>query len=213
MLERMTEQRSEEWYESRKTKFTGSMFPILMTNDRSGKNMGKTALNYIKVVAAEHITRYRHIVGSASMSWGIDNEEEAFNHVNAYSGKVFDPTSFHVYRGPDKRLHNVIGATPDGINDTMVLEIKCPYNHQYHFDRVIDPAEFLKEIKWQVVGEMMCSERNKALCVSYDPRFDGKYRMVQSEVELIESDVDLLTNRILEAKVILDDLLNKFRSK
>lgn len=207
----MIDQRTDAWKSQRSGMLTASNFPKLMTNGRGSTKMGKTAMSYIKEVATEVITGISREFTSAATDWGIDHEQEAFEAVIA-EVMPFEACGFYTYKGEDDLLRGYVGGTPDGINETHVLEIKCPYDPTKHLDRIIDVTELINDYKFQVIGEMIVTGKDRAILASYHPNFEhDKLVHVELFLEDMADEYTLLMHRLKESVVELKGLLAKYQ--
>jgi hypothetical protein len=117
------------------------------------------------------------------------------------------------YEGENETLKHYIGGTPDGIRDDAVLEIKCPLNSTKHFERILDPQKLVDEYLYQILGEMLVSNKAKALAVSYDPRFPKESQIVSKWVFLHDylDEYSALQNRLIEGVEMLKGLFKQYK--
>lgn len=212
------EQRSETWHEQRIGRLTCSKFPDLMKNGRGKNTIGQTAMNYIQQVAVEAITGVHAEIFSPHLTWGIDNEIDAYNAVNDWlKGQdlpEFNQAVFIPYEGNAEDLRHYVGGTPDGINEDAILEIKCPSNQVKHFERILEPQKLVDEYLYQVLGEMLVAGKNKALVASYDPRYPSESQLVTVWVDLADyqDEFELLHSRLREGVQILKDYFKLYKN-
>jgi len=204
------EQRSEGWHDQRLGMITASQFEKLMGK----RGLGKTGETYIKDCIVEAITGVHEEIYSHHMAWGVEHEAEAFEVVKNKSDIDWQECIFQPYKGEIKELVGYVGGTPDGVYKNMVLELKCPSNSRYHFERLLDPNQLVEQYKWQVLGEMLVTGANKALVASYDPRFPNESKLVMKLVELenYQDDMNLLIERLKEGIKIYKEIIKKFKS-
>ena len=170
------EQRTPEWLALRLGRFTSSNIFKLMTNPRSkaAKEAGElsaTAKSYVLEKAAEIIYNSPAPVAvSAAMDWGTEHEETA---VKAYE----NITGHKVENGGFWTLGEHTGTSPDGlIQDSGLIEIKCPYNRVNHLENCLnlETAEDLKQkykqYYYQVQHQLYITGRAWCDFVSFDPR-------------------------------------------
>jgi putative phage-type endonuclease len=202
-------QRSEEWTELRKGKFTSSQISNLL-----GQSLEtETAQSYILDRLAERlgVVQDKDRFVANSLQWGIDNEPLAKKWVNELV-MPFQSSYFQLYE-QGGQVWDYYGGSPDGQNDTHILEIKCPYNtvqHLKNFD-IKDSKTFKKRSKdyyWQVQSNMLIAKKELAYFVSFDPRIDGKIGLYAVEIEIDIFDTKLILERVEEAEHILQQKLN-----
>lgn len=194
-------QRSEEWFSERLGKITGSKISDLMPSEKAKLKFTKAQEQNLIGIAAEFLTgEYVESYISKEMQWGIDMEDEARQLSSFILNKDFRECGIFTDR-------KYIGASPDGVSDKAVLEIKCPSSKK-HLLYMLDNEAFLKEYKWQVYMEMLCTDKELAYLVSYDPRFtDEKKQVVIVEVKQDSVEMDKLKTRLVECCEILDGII------
>lgn len=139
----------DKWLVQRWTKFTSSeIHKLLVGGTKSGDIFGSGATTYIKKKALE-------------MSTVIEERYELDEVESLLHGKVYERPAYEWYKGYTQDfsmshigsenplffeylpLPDESGGSPDGLSlreDATVkkgLEIKCPKNSMYHFDRLI----------------------------------------------------------------------------
>lgn len=152
------EQNSDEWFEMRAGKLTGSKFGTIMAND--GKAFGEPAKKYAANIALEQITgkAISSDYSNDHMQRGHDQEplarmkyEEQF-FCTVDNGGFFDCGD--------------TGVSPDGlVGEDGLIEIKSviPSVHYASIKRQsFDPA-----YRWQLIGNLKSTERDWIDFVSY----------------------------------------------
>lgn len=192
-------QRSEEWFEVRKGKFTASNIYKIC-----GKSIDtQTAETYILEKLSERLGVSTIQYQTDSMRWGEETEPLAFDVVNKF--EKFKESTFKPY-------NDYFGGSPDGVNTEKILEIKCPYNPVEHLRHLkIINGLTLKQIKpeyyWQIQANMLVFDRQKALFASFDPRLNHE-KLIHMVV--IERDLEaskLILERVQQATLILNEYL------
>lgn len=187
------EQRSDEWYELRKGKFTASDFGDLMPSSRQKPGeWDKTQMGIIYRVAAERMTGQAISGGfvSQAMQHGIDTEEEARFAYELETGAEVRQVGFI-------ELDEWIGCSPDGlIGEPGGLEIKCP-NSDTHLRYLFNHEDLKVDYYWQCIGAMLCSGREWWDLMSFDPRFkDETKQSVRLRIERSAADIAKLIGRL-----------------
>lgn len=206
-----------EWSEVRCGKFTASEIHKLLVKGKKTE-FGEVANSYIKKKAIECLVPLDLIpkIEGKSLNWGVEHEAEA-NEV--YSSRYMFDGDVTYYGGenprffPLKGYEDYAGGSPDAIHGDILVEYKCPYNPEVHFENLRMTAEEFKterkEYYAQIQFNLMCTGLKKARFVSYDPRFsDVHYRLAVIEIEKDESFCEMLLSRIELAKNELIKLLN-----
>ena len=197
-------QRTSEWFEQRRGRFTGSKIKDLMSSNRSvsKKNwsdptkilgLGDGALTYIYEKAMERKEGYViRTASTASMRYGSENEDvvklmfEQKNKVEVQEIGFIQHPNF-----------DFLGASPDGKitasdDKNYAVEIKCPTSWSNYMKRM--EVEFdLKHIDfWQIQTEMMCMGVDECVCIVayppeniFEPEIRGfDYNVVQAIPEI-----------------------------
>lgn len=197
-------QGSDIWHEQRRGKFTSSRFGDLMKNGRGKDTMGDTAWSYIIDTAAEIITgESQGFEGNTATEWGNTYESEAIGVYEKEKGISVERCSFIA-------LNDYVGGTPDGlIGNDGLIEIKCPFKTKNHMKTVMHnsvPSIY----EWQLVGNMMVTNRDWCDFITYDPRIPGEKKLHVIRVERDQDKEDLLTQRLELAKTELNKIINQF---
>ena len=202
------EQGTEEWHNLRLGKVTGSNFHRVMTG-------GKTAETYKHELVCQRLTGVRPPdIRAAAIDWG--HEQEAQGRLS-YSLKCLEASDDldHSIVEEDgfvvSALHSGVGCSVDGLVGTDgLIEIKCPYTSKNHY-RTIVSGNVPKEYKWQVFGNMWCTERQWCDFVSFDPRFPSHLRCVIVRVERDDEVMDEMAKKIMafadDVELLTDNLL------
>lgn len=162
----MVEQGSDEWFEERLGKATGSRAADIMKRVyRSANNPdGVPAAEYyryMRELAVERLTGKRKRFGSGPMRWGVEHEEEAATLYGELTGADLVECGFVQKEGMEA------GASPDRlIGEDGMLEIKCPNTdtHLYYIDQ--GPPE---DYEWQMDWQMWVTGRKWCDFMSFDP--------------------------------------------
>lgn len=217
----------EKWQKDRLGKLTSSeIYKIVKTGTRKMteeelKNrekgnrrttvetlFGDTAITYISDCVGEILTGEpkSDLTGVRATEWGNVYESEAGEAFEKYIGK---PIEFYGGANPQFYHFNAYsGGSPDGLLDDAVLEIKCPYNTANHVKRLLASRQGAsndwlrdnnEDYYWQVQFNMMCTERNKAYLVSYDPRVVNE----ENRLAVIIVSADEQDQKLLEERVVL----------
>ena len=194
MKEINVEQRSDEWFNIRLGKITGSHFGDVMPTAKQKDNaLSKGQLTYLRKVAAEILTGEREAsYTSRAMEWGNEWETAAM--------KLYSVTTLTTVRECGFYTDDImIGSSPDGIvgNNSRTFETKCPESKQHLF-YYLNPEELYKEYKWQGIGEVYCSEVSdkSGVITSFDPRMPDDRKLVIYDFEPTIEDYELLRFRL-----------------
>ncbi|XP_050897617.1 uncharacterized protein LOC127104476 isoform X5 [Lathyrus oleraceus] len=113
-------QRSDEWFALRKDKLTTSTFSTALG---FWKGSRRSELWREKVFASE--SQIIQASQRNAMAWGMLNETVAVENYKKITGREVSSMGFAVH---SKKSYDWLGASPDGVLGTGILEVKCPYN-------------------------------------------------------------------------------------
>ena len=167
--------------------FTSSETWKLTTFDKSGKNIGKPALNYIDEKAIEKVLG-RSLTQQSNgreTSWGTFVEMIAFNKLPF----KYRLTSRVRYSHPT--IENWTGM-PDTLHDNCVGDIKCPftiksYMNLYLINSISDFKERAEEYYWQLVSNSILTNSTHAELIIYCP-YKSELDEIRAEVENFDGD-------------------------
>lgn len=194
------EQRSNEWFNARLGKVTGSRVADLMAKTKTGYSASRA--NYMAELVVERLTgQQAERFTNAAMQWGTDVEPQARAAYEFLTDRPVVETGFV--------LHGSIldfGASPDGlVADDGLVEIKCP-NTATHIETLLNEAVPGKYVT-QMQAQMACTGRAWCDFVSFDPMLPGDMQMWISRVQRddamiadMEREISAFLNE-LEAKV------------
>lgn len=177
----------DRWLVERWTKFTSSeIHKLLCGGKKPGDIFGAGAMTYIKQKALEMSTvvqeRYEldevesclhgKVYEQPAYEWYINQTKDYDMHHMGSENPVFLPY---------EPLREEVGGSPDGLNlrkDATVkklLEIKCPKNSMYHFDRLIWSSQWDLKEKYiscyaQIQHLLMITGAESADFLSFDDR-------------------------------------------
>lgn len=202
-MEQTIEQRTEEWNNQRKGKFTASEIYKLM----GVKGLGETGKTYAIEKAIEEL--YGKVDDdfiSFDMQRGIEIEPLAFNYFSDVMDlKFIKVTNCGFF---DNCEHS--GASPDGlVGDYGILEIKCPKAST--FFKLVATNEIDQKYFYQMQMQMLSTGRNKAFFFNYII-IDGVEYSHTIEVERDDIICDKIKQRISEAVLIKNEYINKINN-
>jgi putative phage-type endonuclease len=199
-------QRSEEWLEMRRGRFTASDISRLL-----GKENLKSTQKSIETFALEKAIEQVYGIDddeffvSIDMQKGIDREPFAFDYFRKKKELEFltvEPCFFYQYG-------EHAGASPDGIvSDGSVLEIKCPRKKTF-FEVVrsnyIDP-KYMAQMQMQ----MLCTGLNKAYYFNYIIIGGIEYHH-EIIVERDDEFIQILEERLLNAIELKKEIIKQIK--
>ncbi len=168
-------QGSGAWLNQRVGCLTASRIADAMAMLKSGKPSESRNKLLIEILA-ERMTgdAAPHFVNDA-MRWGIEQEPNAKSAYEAASGNLLDACGFV--------LHPTIehfGASPDAFLDSdHVVEFKCPTSTT-HVGWLL-AGVMPEQHKPQVLAQLACTQRTRAVFVSFDPRMPAKRQLFIKE--------------------------------
>jgi exodeoxyribonuclease (lambda-induced) len=196
-------QRSDEWHEQRRGKFTASEIVKLL----GVKGLGETGKNYAFDKAVEQLYgEMEESFISYDMQRGIDLEPLAF----AKFKEIKELEFIEVLNCGFFEYENEAGASPDGlVGNDAILEIKCPRSTT--FFKLVATNEIDSKYYAQMQLQMMATNRNKAHFFNY---------LVHEGIEywheiIVERDEVLcakIEERIKEAVEIKNEYINKLNN-
>lgn len=174
-------QRTEEWLEKRKGRFTGSRIKDLMTCGRSSSKMqwgriektvdfSTTAEKYIYNVGKERLTGLRSMnISSKQMNHGTDHEPLLIEQL-IKDGVITDFQELGFEHFGD---YKNAGASVDGAatykGERVALELKCCVSWDGHYKRMYHQVHEKHDDFWQHQSEMIATNTSKTLYVVAAP--------------------------------------------
>tara|TARA_B100000686_G_scaffold352735_1_gene455773 strand:- start:159 stop:761 length:603 start_codon:yes stop_codon:yes gene_type:complete len=198
-------QNTQEWTQARVGYVTASRFPTIKYE---GGRLTGTAEGYLYELIGEHMTGHpADTIQSKPMAWGSKHEAEARSTYILETGKDVAEKGFHKH--PTEEW---IGCSPDGglIEEDGLIEIKCPWQTREHIKSVSTgkvPAIYMD----QIMGQLWVTGRSWCDFVSYDPRVQGKSRLLVLRVDRDEECIEDLAERITKFRNLMISKLDKIK--
>lgn len=194
-------QRTKEWDNDRKFRFTGSRISELL----GIKGIGKTGESYIfEVVYKSLFEDLEENFESYDMTIGKEREPLAFNKLSEILGERF----ISIEKCGFFKWGKYGGASPDGItSDDAIIEIKCPKAKTFFnvvLNNYVDPSYYD-----QMQKEMLSANKKKAYYFNYFVDLNGKEYWHLIEIERDEKRIEFIKSRIEEASVIAEEYKQK----
>lgn len=191
-------QNSEEWYQMRAGKLTGSSFGKIMAN--YGRAFGEPAKKLAINIATERTT-------GKPISSGYSNEHMERGHEQEPVARMLyeDETFCDVQNGGFFDCGG-IGCSPDGlVGSDGVIEVKCVIATT-HFASV-KKQSYDSAYKWQLIGNLFYTQRNWIDFVSYCADFpEGKRLFIcRLERSQLSTEFEQLTRRTTEFLQLVDE--------
>ena len=190
------DQNTEEWFEARRGVVTASNFATIMAN--YGKAFGNPALQYAMKVAIEGKTN-RSIDGFKNewMERGIELEDDA--------RQLYSDMTFTDVKPGQFWTEGRFGASPDGLAEEGLIEIKCP-KYSTHFNQIIKGG-YDTAYKWQIMGQMWITDTPWCDFVSYCPDFPQNKQLYIFRVERDQAEEARMIERLNEFITVVDNYI------
>lgn len=174
-------QNTDEWFELRIGKITGSHFGTVMANYPNA--FGNPAKDYAIQCALERATGKR-FESDYTNQWMTRGHE-----LEPIARDLYELDTFETVTNPGIFIDGDFATSPDGLVLDGQIEIKC-VKYNTHFDRIKNGGYDTK-YRWQIQGNLMLSERDWCDFVSYCPDYpDDKqlyiFRVFRNEEEIIK---------------------------
>jgi hypothetical protein len=131
------------------------------------------------------------------MERGIELEDDARQ---LYSDMTFTDVKPGQFWTKDR-----FGASPDGLADDGLIEIKCP-KYSTHFAQMIKGGYDLT-YKWQIIGQMWVTDRPWCDFVSYCPDMPHDKQLYIYRVERDPEEEKKMIERLNEFVTIVDNYI------
>lgn len=171
----MTDAEKAAWLSARCGKLTASRMADALDVLKNGKSSAaRTKLMH--EILAERMTGHSapHYVNDF-MKWGTDQEPFAKDAYEVATGSLLTPCGFYDH----PRIDN-FGATPDSlIDDDAIFEAKCPQTTTHIAWMLAGGVP--DQHKPQILAQLACTGRKRAVFISFDPRVPPKSRLFIQE--------------------------------
>ena len=184
------EQRTEEWFAARCGKVTASRVADIIAKTKTGYSTSRD--NYLAQLVCERMTgKPAESYSNAAMQWGTDTEPFARAAYEARMDLLVTEVGFI-----DHPWITMSGASPDGLANEGMVEIKCP-NTATHIDTLLSqtvPAKYITQMMWQ----MACADRPWCDFVSFDPRLPERHQLFIKRINYDPEMVNMLENSVIQ---------------
>lgn len=195
------EQYSQEWFNSRRGKFTSSNIWNLMVEpkEKTKKDNGElsqTSKDYVMQKLSERLTGIKREFNNEATAYGVEYEPKAIAVYELHSGNKVDPTGYI------ECIENIYGGTPDGLVGTDgSIQVKCPFEPKNHlYFCLTESVEHFKrkyrEYYWQVQSDMFVSDRQWCDFISYCPYMPSGKELWVMRIQRNDEDVQKLCDAI-----------------
>jgi len=202
----MDEQQSAAWFTARLGKVTASRVKDVMAQTKSGPSASRK--NYMMELLCERLTGTRNEgFTSKEMQRGTGLEPVARSAYEIDQGVMTVETGLVLHPSIEG-----FGASPDALLDgDYVVEFKCPTTTT-HISWLL-AGVMPEQHKPQVLAQLACTSRTRAVFVSFDPRmpaarqlFIKEWTPTAAEIEAVETsareflaDLDRMFQQLAEA--------------
>lgn len=209
-------QGTDEWDRMRIGRFTSSEMNRLMGDpkgvaDKAAGKLSEAAMTYVQQKVAETMTNQIKASSYAfPLVYGKDMEEHGRRAFCEKTGFIWDEIGFVSFG-------EHAGGSPDGIiNETDILEVKCPSSIDTHINYLLltdqwDLKREKSEYYWQCMSNLLFTKKDKCHFVSYDPRYPEEKQLVHVEIKPISEDFQRIIDKLgkaVEEKLKLLKLLS-----
>lgn len=201
----MTEivQGSPEWFAARLGRVTASRIGDVLAKTKTG--WGSSRYSYMGELIAERMTgRPNESFTTTAMQWGKDNEDRARSAYEFRHDKSVKQVGFVDH----PRLVGFAGASPDGLVDDGLIEIKCPSTIT-HLETITSgkiPTRYQLQMQWQL--ECYDGERNWCDFISFDPRLPENLQLFVTRYhkgDLLEPEITKFIDEMKQKVQILEN--------
>jgi putative phage-type endonuclease len=194
------EQRTEAWFADRLGKVTASRVADVIAKTKSGYSA--TRANYMAQLICERLTgKQAESYTNSDMERGVELEPIARAMYEMHTDLTVSEVGFILHPKID-----MTGASPDGLVDDGLIEIKCPRSGS-HLEYVLAgvvPEKYKPQMAWQC----LCTERNWCDFVSYNQDFPEHLQLF---VVRFTPDKEYLNMLQDEVKKFLNELESKLK--
>ena len=185
-------QHSQEWFQRRWGKTTGSKVADIMPGKR-GEYLASRK-HYLAEKVCELLTLQipNHYVTDA-MRWGVDNEAAARARYELEEQTLVELVGFVEWPGMEK----LAGGSPDGlVGDDGIIEIKSPMSHN-HIEWMIE-GKVPDKYVWQCQFYLGCTGRKWCDFRSDDPRLGKPFHAFTIRLERDDDKIAKMREEIIK---------------
>jgi len=201
-----SKQRSAEWFAARCGKCTASRFKDVMTKPRSkSADWSQTSISYANQLCSE-IIRDKvkpELTGVRALEHGREHEDTAKRHYSFINDAEINEMGFI----EDPSIPGVGCSLDASVTEDLILEIKCPFNEDIHFDH-LNSDDWAKDHHWQVQGQMWLTGAKECDLMSFDPRWDFAF---QAAIVRVTRDEDAIFDLSKRVELFLELVNSKVR--
>jgi putative phage-type endonuclease len=187
------EQRSEEWFEARKGRVTGSNIGAIL-----GLDPNRTRDEVMREMVRTYHGHPREFQGNIATQHGVVHENEARDDFCYATGAEVVPASFCIHS-------NIpwLGASPDGfVGDDGILEIKCPFGLRDH-DAPVPFKTAAEQPHYYAQMQVQMYVTDRSMCYFW------QWTRNDSKLETVEFDSDYMASIFPKLKEFFDEFLRQ----
>ena len=164
------EQRSEEWFNIRKGRVTGSAVGAILGIAPFAKQA-----DILRRMVRDWHKSPSEFVGNIATEWGTVNEAGALIEYEMVTGNKVELCAFYQYE-------HWLGASPDGlVGDKGLVEIKCPFGIRYKKPPVFKTAAMQTHYYAQMQIQLFCTDRDWCDFYQWTPYGDALERIERDQ--------------------------------
>ncbi len=188
----MIEQRTDEWFEARRGRFTASNISQILTNGRSKGSVGASLHSLALDKAIEQLYGVdREGFTSFDMQRGVELEPKAFSKLSQILAEDF----IEISEAPFIEYGDNAGASPDGLaSDNWNIEIKCP--NRINFFKLVASEDIKKEYYDQMQMQMLVTDTEGTYFFNYYEDTQGNQFHHLIKVDRDEERIQLIKERL-----------------
>ncbi len=188
----MIEQRSEEWFEARRGRFTASNISQILTKGKSKDSVGVSLHSLALDKAIEQLYGVdKEGFTSFDMQRGIDLEPKAFSRLADILAEDF----IEISEAPFVEYGHNAGASPDGLtSNNWNIEIKCP--NRLNFFKFVASEDIKKEYYDQMQMQMLVTDTDGTYFFNYYEDSNGNHFHHLIKVDRDEERIQLIKERL-----------------
>lgn len=191
------EQGSEEWFVLR------LQYPLTASNAQAIGNQGKGLETLVWEKLAEKYSQApRDNYTNKDLERGKELEPIAREMYELETGNKVEQVGFIT----NEKVSKVGGASPDGMIENGLVEIKC-FEDKKHFQMIVNGLEVEPQYQWQMQMQMLFTETDFCDFVVYNPNFSKSLL-----IKRIEKD-EVMQEKIKEGLKIGEKLLKEIEEK
>ena len=191
------EQMSDEWFELRRGRMTGS-------HGQEIANNGKGLDTYLHTLMAGYFaTTQEERYTNADLERGIALEETAIAMYSAETGYEIDQVGF-------VEIDEYIGCSPDGMvkEHKGLIEVKCKNNTNHFKNFLYGEKKIESKYIWQMQMNMLLTKSDWCDYIAYNPNFEKDLIIIR--IKANEEKFDKLKIGIEAGKRKIDEIKEKY---